>query len=77
MKPLLELLVKALVDTPAQVVIVETCESNITHFQITVADTDRGQVIGKQGRIANAIRTLTASVARKYGNPKSVKIDIL
>jgi len=76
MKSVLEFVVKSLVDTPDEVEIVESATDTETRFRISVAKSDLGQVIGKQGRIANAIRTLSVAIARKYGNQTLVKIDI-
>jgi len=76
MRTVLEFVVRSLVDTPEEVSIVETSNDAETRFRITVAKSDLGQVIGKQGRIANAIRTLSVAIARKYGNQTLVKIDI-
>lgn len=76
MRPVLEFVVKSLVDTPDQVEIAEAANEAETRYTISVAQSDLGQVIGKQGRIANAIRTLSVAIARKYGNQTLVKIDI-
>ena len=76
MRSVLEFVVKSLVDTPDEVAIVETSTEAETRYRITVAKSDLGQVIGKQGRIANALRTLSVAIARKYGNQTLVKIDI-
>jgi len=76
MRTVLEFVVRSLVDTPDEVSIAETSNETETRFRITVAKSDLGQVIGKQGRIANAIRTLSVAIARKYGNQTLVKIDI-
>jgi uncharacterized protein len=76
MRTVLEFVVRSLVDTPDEVSIAESSTDTETRFRITVAKSDLGQVIGKQGRIANAIRTLSVAIARKYGNQTLVKIDI-
>lgn len=76
MRSVLEYVVKSLVDTPDEVAVAETASPTETRFKISVAKSDLGQVIGKQGRIANAIRTLSVAIARKYGNQTLVKIDI-
>ncbi len=64
---LLEYLVCHLVDEPDAVSISEVPGRRLTVYEITVADRDRGKVIGKQGRIANAIRTV-AKAAASQGN---------
>jgi hypothetical protein len=76
MRPVLEFVVKSLVDTPDEVAIAESANQQETRYKISVAKSDLGQVIGKQGRIANALRTLSVAIARKYGNQTLVKIDI-
>jgi len=76
MRPVLEYVVKSLVDTPEEVEIAEAANEAETRYKISVAQSDLGQVIGKQGRIANALRTLSVAIARKYGNQTLVKIDI-
>jgi hypothetical protein len=66
MKALVELLVKALVDHPEEVEVIETVEEGGTHsFEVHVAPQDTGKVIGKQGKIANAIRTVVKAAAVK------------
>jgi len=66
MKALLELLITALVDHPEQVEIVESQEEGGTfNYEVHVAPEDIGKVIGKQGKIANAIRTVVKAAASK------------
>jgi len=74
MKELVEYIVKSLVDLPDQVNIKETEGESITILEIEVADSDVGKVIGKEGRIANAIRTLTKAAAAKTRKKVSVEI---
>ena len=57
-KSLVEDIAKALVDTPAAVVVNEIAGEYATVFELRVADGDLGKVIGKQGRTARSIRTL-------------------
>jgi len=64
-KDLIEYLVKALVDEPAEVAITEVSGDDSTTFEVHVAPSDLGKVIGKQGRIANALRTVAKAVAMK------------
>jgi len=73
-KELVEYIVKALVDNPDQVQVSETEGTNVTIIEIQVADADTGKVIGKEGRIANAIRTLTKAAAAKTRKKVSVEI---
>ncbi len=77
MKTLLETIVKPLVDKPDEVVITETESEDAVVLELKVAQSDMGKVIGKQGRIAKAIRTLMKGAARKLGNDKKVVVDIL
>jgi len=74
MKDLVELIVKALVDIPDKVVIKETAGDNVLVIEIEVDQSDLGKVIGKEGRIANAIRTIVKASAAKIGKKVSVEI---
>ncbi len=58
MKELVEVIARALVDNPDEVVVTETEKDNETLVELHVASADMGKVIGKQGRIARAIRTV-------------------
>ena len=75
MTELLELLVKALVEDPEAVVIEELEEDGDLVYEITVADDDLGRVIGKGGRVANAIRTIAKAAAVRLD--RRVIVDIL
>ena len=66
MKELVEMIVQALVDFPSEVVINETAGESIVILEITVSPNDVGKVIGKEGRIANAIRTVVKAAAAKH-----------
>ncbi|EHL06404.1 hypothetical protein SDC9_18698 [bioreactor metagenome] len=74
-KELVEVLAKALVDHPEQVLVAQSETEKSVHLQLTVAPEDMGKVIGKQGRIANAIRTLVKAAAVKDGRRVHVDID--
>ncbi|MDO8589322.1 MAG: KH domain-containing protein [Armatimonadota bacterium] len=65
MKDLIEILVKALVDHPDNVDIREVSESDSVTYEIRVAEDDMGKVIGKGGKIANALRTVAKAAAMK------------
>lgn len=65
MKELLELVARALVDHPDEVVVTEVEGEQSTVFELRVARGDLGKVIGKQGRTARAIRTIVASAGTK------------
>ena len=56
MKELVEVIAKALVDDPNEVVVTETETEKAIVLELRVAQSDMGKVIGKQGRIAKAIR---------------------
>ncbi len=75
MKELVEYLVKALVDKPEEVSITQTEGESVTILEIRVASDDAGKVIGKEGRIANAIRTLVKAAGAK--NKKRVTVEIM
>lgn len=75
MQTLVEHLAKSLVDHPEQVKVVATEEGerSVT-IQLTVAPEDMGKVIGKQGRIAKAIRTVVKAAAVKENKKVTVEI---
>lgn len=75
MTELLEFLVKALVEEPEAVVVEELEEDGDLIYEITVAEDDLGRVIGKGGRIANAIRTIAKAAAVRLD--RRVIVDIL
>ena len=75
MKELVEVFAKALVDDPDSVVVTEREEKKATVLEVKVADSDMGKVIGKQGRIAKAIRSVVKAAAAK--EDKKVIVDIL
>ena len=74
MNELVEVIVKALVDDPESVVVTEKEEGRTTIVEVKVADSDMGKVIGKQGRIAKAIRAVVKAAASK--EDKKVVVDI-
>ena len=74
MKELVELIVKALVDKSDEVRITETVGESIVILEINVAPDDVGKVIGREGRIANAIRTVVKAAAAKVGKKVTVEI---
>lgn len=75
MKDVLEIIAKALVDNPDQVNITEIGneDSTIT-LELRVAESDMGKVIGKQGRIAKALRTVVKAAASRENKKVSVEI---
>lgn len=75
MKELLEFVIKSLVDNQEAVSISETTKDKSIVFEVKVDGSDIGKIIGKQGRIAKAIRTLIKAIATKEN--KKVIIEIL
>ena len=75
MKELVDVIAKALVDDPESVVVNEREEKKATVLEVRVADSDMGKVIGKQGRIAKAIRSVVKAAAAK--EDKKVVVDIM
>ena len=65
MKELVEVIAKALVDDPDSVVVNEREDKKTMILEVHVADSDMGKVIGKQGRIAKAIRSVVKAAAAK------------
>jgi hypothetical protein len=75
MTELLEFLVRALVEDPEAVVVEELEEDGDLVYEVTVAEDDLGRVIGKGGRVANAIRTIAKAAAVRID--RRVIVDIL
>ncbi|MCL1862753.1 MAG: KH domain-containing protein [Defluviitaleaceae bacterium] len=75
MKELLILVAKNLVEQPEQVNVIEEENDGITTLRLKVAPDDMGKVIGKQGRIARAIRTLVKAAA--INEEKKVNVEII
>jgi predicted RNA-binding protein YlqC (UPF0109 family) len=75
MTELIEFLVKALVEDPEAVVVEELEEDGDLVYEVTVAEGDLGRVIGKGGRVANAIRTIAKAAAVRID--RRVIVDIL
>ncbi len=74
MKELVEVMAKALVENPDEVTVTETEKDGETIVELKVAPSDMGKVIGKQGRIAKAIRSVVKAAASK--EDKKVVVDI-
>jgi hypothetical protein len=72
---LLEFLVRALVEEPSAVEVEELEENGDLVYEISVAEGDLGRVIGKGGRVANAIRTIAKAAAVRID--RRVIVDIL
>lgn len=75
MKELVEVIAKALVDHPEEVSVNEKNEGRTIVLELHVAEGDMGKVIGKQGRIAKAIRSVVKAAAAK--KDKKVVVDIM
>ncbi|MCR5687057.1 MAG: KH domain-containing protein [Lachnospiraceae bacterium] len=75
MKELVEVIAKALVDNPDQVAVTEKEDSRSIVIELKVASSDMGKVIGKQGRIAKAIRGVVKAASADL--PKKVMVDIV
>jgi len=73
-KELLEFLARSLVDNPDEVRVEESETSDGVLLRLFVAKDDVGKVIGKQGRIARALRTVVKASAVKDGKQASVEI---
>ena len=75
MKQVLELIAKSLVDHPEAVNVTEIEAEDCITLELRVAEDDMGKVIGKQGRIAKAIRTVVKAAANREN--KRVVVDII
>lgn len=75
MKELVEYVAKSLVDDPSQVRVTEIEGATSVILELTVAPEDMGRVIGRSGRVANALRTLLRVIAAKHG--KRVTLEIV
>ena len=74
MKGLLEVIAKSLVDNPDEVVVTEKETEKGLVLELKVAPSDMGKVIGKQGRIAKAIRSVVKAAASREN--KQVRVEI-
>ena len=75
MKDLLYMIVSSIVDYPDQIEIVESDRDGVVAFELHVADSDMGRIIGKNGKTARAIRDLVKAAAIK--EHKKVIVDII
>ena len=74
MKELIEFMARAIVDYPDEVEVTEEDMEDEIVFHLIVAESDMGKVIGKQGRIANAMRTLLKVAAIRKGTRAVLEI---
>ena len=75
MKELVEVIAKALVDNPEEVVVTESMKGEDTLIELKVSPAYMGKVIGKQGRIAKAIRSVVKAAASKEDKKVIVEIQ--
>lgn len=75
MKELVEVIAKALVENPDEVVVTESVRDDETVIELSVAPADMGKVIGKQGRIAKAIRSVVKAASSKEDKKVIVEIQ--
>jgi predicted RNA-binding protein YlqC (UPF0109 family) len=75
MKELVEYVAKSLVDDPSQVSVTEIQDGNAVVLELRVAPEDMGRVIGRNGRVANALRTLLRVLSSKRG--KRINLEIM
>jgi predicted RNA-binding protein YlqC (UPF0109 family) len=75
MKDLVEYIAKSIVTVPDAVVVTEENDANTVTLKLQVAPEDRGRVIGKQGKVAQAMRTLLRVAAIREGT--RVQLEIL
>ena len=75
MKELVEVIAKALVDNPSEVVVTERKDGKNIVVELHVAQSDMGKVIGKQGRIAKAIRSVVKAASSK--GKQNVDVEIM
>ena len=75
MKELVEVIAKALVENPDEVVVTESVKDDETVIELSVAPADMGKVIGKQGRIAKAIRSVVKAASSKEDKKVIVEIE--
>ncbi len=74
LKELVEFIARSLVDNPDDVQVTEVEDEGSVIIELRVAPDDMGKVIGKQGKIAKSIRTLTKAAAAKEGKRVGVEI---
>ncbi|MCD6351924.1 MAG: KH domain-containing protein [Armatimonadetes bacterium] len=74
MQDLVEYIAKALVDNPDEVRVNRIEGETVIIFEVQVAPEDLGKIIGRQGRIANALRTLVKAAASRQGKKATVEI---
>ena len=74
MQQLVEYLVQAIVDQPEAVVVTPADSAGMTVYQVEVAESDLGRIIGRHGRTADALRTVVSAAAKKRNQRATVEI---
>jgi len=74
MQALVEYLVKAIVDDPEQVAVTPVPQGTTTVYEVSVAEADLGRVIGRNGRTAEALRTIVKTASKKLHQTATVEI---
>jgi predicted RNA-binding protein YlqC (UPF0109 family) len=74
MKELVEHMARTLVEHPDEVVVEETTREDMTVYELRVEEADLGRVIGKEGRIAKAMRMIVRSAAARKGEKATIEI---
>jgi predicted RNA-binding protein YlqC (UPF0109 family) len=74
-RDLIEYVVKAMVDHPDEVVVSERRQGSSVQVEIRVHESDMGRVIGKRGRVVNALRTLVEILGSKYDTRVSLEVE--
>ena len=75
MRELVEFLTESLVEDPDAVQVEEVPSGRVTVYEVTVAEDDVGKIIGRQGKVIRAIRTLVKAAATRQGT--RVDVDIV
>ncbi len=74
MKELIEIMAKTLVEDPEAVSVEEKMEEDVIVFELRVAESDLGRVIGREGKIAKAMRLIIRSAAARLEQKATVRI---
>ena len=74
MQALVEYLVKAIVDDPEEVVVTSVPQGQTTVYEVSVAEADLGRVIGREGRTAEALRTIIKAASKQHQQMATVEI---
>lgn len=74
MKELVEHMARTLVENPDGVSVEETTQEDMTVYELRVEEADLGRVIGKEGRIAKAMRMIIRSAAARHGHKATIEI---